>query len=80
MSEELCSLIEPLVPKPDPEKAEGRPRVPVRPAHRHPVEFLYEEWDQAILGQSIGTRKAYFDAPPRRPRPFRHPPQITIHY
>ncbi|MEU1160683.1 UvrD-helicase domain-containing protein [Streptomyces sp. NPDC005921] len=25
-------------------------------------EFLYEEWEQVILGQSLGTRKAYFDA------------------
>ncbi|MEV5367584.1 UvrD-helicase domain-containing protein [Streptomyces cellulosae] len=29
---------------------------------RWDAEFLYEEWDQVILGQSIGTRKAYFDA------------------
>ncbi|MEU9624101.1 UvrD-helicase domain-containing protein [Streptomyces sp. NPDC088251] len=25
-------------------------------------EFLYEEWEQVILGQSLGNRKAYFDA------------------
>lgn len=25
-------------------------------------EFLLEEWDQVILGQSLGTRRSYFDA------------------
>lgn len=25
-------------------------------------EFLYEEWEQVVLGQSLGNRKAYFDA------------------
>ncbi|MFF3248827.1 UvrD-helicase domain-containing protein [Streptomyces sp. NPDC002870] len=29
---------------------------------RWDAEFLYEEWEQVILGQSLGTRKAYFDA------------------
>ncbi|WP_030104958.1 UvrD-helicase domain-containing protein [Actinoalloteichus caeruleus] len=26
------------------------------------AEFLLEEWDQVVLGQSLNTRKAYFDA------------------
>ncbi|MGW0971584.1 UvrD-helicase domain-containing protein [Streptomyces sp. NPDC002516] len=29
---------------------------------RWDAEFLYEEWEQVILGQSLGTRKEYFDA------------------
>ncbi|MGH3309249.1 MAG: UvrD-helicase domain-containing protein [Streptomyces sp.] len=29
---------------------------------RWDAEFLYEEWEQVIVGQSLGTRKAYFDA------------------
>lgn len=29
---------------------------------RWDAEFLYEEWEQVILGQSLGTRKAYFEA------------------
>ncbi|MCX5274301.1 UvrD-helicase domain-containing protein [Streptomyces virginiae] len=29
---------------------------------RWDAEFLYEEWEQVILGQSLATRKAYFDA------------------
>ncbi|MGX1027311.1 UvrD-helicase domain-containing protein [Streptomyces sp. SAI-097] len=29
---------------------------------RWDAEFLHEEWEQVILGQSLGTRKAYFDA------------------
>lgn len=30
--------------------------------HRWDAEFLLEEWDHVILGQSLGTRKAYFEA------------------
>ncbi|ASO21081.1 superfamily I DNA/RNA helicase [Actinoalloteichus hoggarensis] len=29
---------------------------------RWDAEFLLEEWDQVVLGQSLNTRKAYFDA------------------
>jgi superfamily I DNA/RNA helicase/mRNA-degrading endonuclease RelE of RelBE toxin-antitoxin system len=29
---------------------------------RWDAEFLYEEWEQVVLGQSLGTRKAYFEA------------------
>ncbi|WP_406336484.1 UvrD-helicase domain-containing protein [Streptomyces zaomyceticus] len=29
---------------------------------RWEAEFLYEEWEQVILGQSLGNRKAYFEA------------------
>ncbi|RSS24336.1 transposase [Streptomyces sp. WAC08452] len=32
VSDELWSLVEPLLPKPGPKKAEGRPRVPARQA------------------------------------------------
>ncbi|MFF6786836.1 UvrD-helicase domain-containing protein [Streptomyces sp. NPDC012510] len=30
--------------------------------HRFEAEFLFEEWEQVILGQSIPTRSAYFQA------------------
>ncbi|MFJ9150259.1 transposase [Streptomyces sp. NPDC102270] len=60
MSDELCSLIEPLLPEPPPKQVEGRPRVPDRQAlcgilfvlHARPVGAV---WRRLAAWNEVGV-------------------------
>ncbi|MFE9122892.1 transposase, partial [Streptomyces sp. NPDC007172] len=54
VSDELCSLIEPLLPEPAPKQAEGRPRVPDRQALCGILFVLHTGIQWEYLPQELG--------------------------
>ncbi len=73
VSDELWSLIEPLLPKPGPKKAEGRPRVPDRQALCRILFVLHTgiQWEYLPheLGFGSGIPSADRGCPPAFYRP-----------
>jgi transposase len=58
VSDELWSRIEPLLPKPGPKKAEGRPRVPDRHALCGILFVLHTGIQWEYLPQELGSARA----------------------
>jgi transposase len=54
VSDELWSLIDPLLPKPGPQKAEGKPRVPDRQALFGKLFVLHTGIQWEYLAQELG--------------------------